>query len=686
MYRWVAVAEQKGFVCMCPSCIFAPVLPPMTPRLTLALLLVQLSLSSLYAQRDTLRLDTVPITATRIPGTLERAARHVQVLDQRALQGAARPEVSELLRDHTAIDVRQRGPFDAQTDLSIRGGTYDQALVLIDGIPMSDPQTGHHLMDLPLLGDALDRIDVCYGGASRTFGAGAFSGAVNLITRRPTGINGSLTVDGGEYGSWRVRGMQEWARNGLGMRLTAFHGRSDGAVANSDHTQSGAHLSAGKQWKRLELRGQAGWNDKRFGAQNFYSSLYPDQQEYTRTLLAALELKHRGLWSWSVRAYFRQHHDRFELFREGDGYYRFANGYFIRGEADTARFTPTFFYTYHNVHRTQVSGAEAEIHRAWKAGTTAIGLHARDEGILSNVLGTPLDEPVQAGNSRDPYTRSDGRRNLAIHLDHRYTWKHLTVDAGVLLNINTAFAPEWLPGIDLSHAWSDRHTTYASASRAFRLPTYTDLYYNRGGAVGSLDLLPEHGDQLELGHRMRSGRWSATVSAFSRRGRDLIDWVKRPGEQIVRASNLTAVDLHGIEFSTRWTSADDRSTLGGIYAYQWTDREAFDFTSLYVLDQLQHRLTVWGEQRMAHFTVRANVLWQQRVGTYIDFNEGVATAYPDNFRVDARVSWNHGPLQLFVSGYNLLNTSQMDRANVVLPGRWITAGITVKWKQRQAKT
>lgn len=657
-------------------------LPPhMRPAFLLALLSASLASTALRAQRDTLRLDTVAITATRIPGTLERVARHAQVLDHRTLDGAARPEVSELLREHTAIDVRQRGPFDAQTDLSIRGGTYDQALVLIDGIPMSDPQTGHHLMDLPVLADALERIDVCYGGASRTFGAGAFSGAVNLITRRPTSDRGSLTLEGGEFGTWRLRGMQEWTHNDLGMRLTAFHGRSDGAVANSDQTRTGAHLGATKQWDHLELRGQVGWTGKRFGAQNFYSTAYPDQQELTRTLLAAVELKHRGRWSWSLRGYFRQHHDRFELFREGDGYYRFDNGYFIRGNADTARFSPTFFYTFHNVHRTQVFGAEAEVHRAWIAGTTAIGVHARDEGILSNVLGTPLHTPVPVHGSRDPYTRSDGRRNLAIHLDHRYSWKKLTIEAGVLLNLNTAFRPEWLPGIDLSHVWNGHHTTYASASRAFRLPTYTDLYYNRGGAVGSLDLLPEHGDQVELGHRFRSGRWGATVSGFSRRGRDLIDWVKRPGETTVRASNLTAVDLHGIELSLQNTSADDRTLIGAIYAYQWTDREAFDFTSLYVLDHLRHRLSAWGERRVSRFSLRANLSWQQRVGSYVDLNEGVATSYPDNFRVDAKVSWHNGPIQLFVSGYNLLNAEQMDRANVWLPGRWITGGITVTWNK-----
>lgn len=649
------------------------------------LLFILLHSTQSWAQHDTLLLDTVPILATRIPGPLERLGRHVEVVDQRLLRGTVRPELAEVLRNHTAIDVRQRGPFDVQTDLSIRGGTYDQALVLIDGIPMSDPQTGHHLMDLPLLANALERVEVSYSGASRTFGAGAFSGAVNLITRRPTKTAGSFTVDGGEYGSWRLRGDQTWHHKGFGVMVNAFHGRSDGAVPNSDFSQSGVHLNLGKMWKNVELRGQGGWSSKRFGAQNFYSSLYPDQQEYTRTLIGALELKHRGLWSWSIRSYFRQHNDRFELFREDDDHYRFANGYFIRNGTDTARFSPSFFYTYHNMHRTRVFGTEAEVHRAWRAGTSALGVHLRDEGIVSNVLGEPLATSMDAPGARDPYTRKGGRRNMALHVDHRYTWKRIMLDAGVLLNLNTAFSSTWVPGLDLSFGWNDQHTTYASVARAFRLPTYTDLYYNRGGAVGSLDLRPEHGDQVEVGHRIRVGRWSGSVSAFARQGHDLIDWVKLSGEQVVRAANITSLAIIGAELSARWTAADEKSTAGGSYAHLSADRTTFDFTSLYVLDHLRHRLAIWGERRWGPVTFRTNLTWQERTGTYISFGEKIPTAYPSTIRLDARLSWDLGRVQLFASGYNLLNTPQMDRANVPLPGRWITGGVTVKWQQRTAQ-
>jgi len=149
-------------------------------------LLTALLLAGINASAQSPRaLDTLRVTATRIASTLPRTGRHLQVMDSAVLANAPHPEVSELLRANSLVDVRQRGPFDVQTDLSIRGGTFDQALVLVDGIPMTDPQTGHHLMNLPLLADALERVEVLYGGASRTFGGGAFSGAVNLITREP---------------------------------------------------------------------------------------------------------------------------------------------------------------------------------------------------------------------------------------------------------------------------------------------------------------------------------------------------------------------------------------------------------------------------------------------------------------------------------------------------------------------
>lgn len=631
------------------------------------------------AQLPDSTLRPVQVTATRIPDVLPRVGRNLQVIDSLQLHGAARTEVSEVLRMASLVDVRQRGPFDVQTDLGIRGGTFDQALVLVDGIPMSDPQTGHHAMDLPLGSDALERVEVLYGGASRTFGAGAFSGAINLITRAPDDGRGSFTLDGGQYGSYRARLSQDLLLGSTGLRLGGQWGHSDGYIANTDHDQRGGQLELHHAFRNVRLRVQAGHVYKRFGAQNFYSSAFPDQHEVTGTTLASVGLRQNGeRWSWDARGYYRQHDDLFELFREDDDHYRYSNGYFIRGESDTARLSPSLFYTFHNRHRTRVAGAMANASHRWKGGTTALGVHARHERILSNVLGRPLAAPVQVAGAREPFTRSDERRNLALHADHRYEHGNWTFNGGVLLNLNSDFAPEWAPGLDVVHRWSNGHSTYASAGRSFRFPTWTDLYYNRGGAIGSAGLQPEHADQFELGHRILGSKRSLRLAVWRRQGRDLIDWVQRPGESATHATNLTQVDLNGAEAEATVRTANGRGGL--LYAYQWADQHAFHFASLYVLDHLTHNAVLWWNQQLPNgFSAQANITWKQRYGSYVRFSDGVRAAYPDPVRIDLRAEWKRGPITFFASAYNLLGAYQVDRGNILLPGRWITGGLQLRW-------
>lgn len=630
-------------------------------------------------------LHPVQVTATRIPGTLPRVGRHLQVLDSLQLHGEARPEVSEVLRMSSLVDIRQRGPFAVQTDLGIRGGTFDQALVLVDGVPMADPQTGHNAMDLPVPADALERVEVLYGGASRTFGAGAFSGAINLITREPVDNRGSLSLSGGAYGSTQAHLTQDALLGKTGLRLGGYASHSDGYVANSDFDQAGGQFDLRHAVGALKLRAQAGYAHKRFGAQNFYSSAYPDQQEVTGTAFASVGARHDGAaWSWGAQGWFRQHDDLFQLFREDAADYHYNNGFFIRNGDDTARFTPTFFYTFHNRHRTQVTGADAHVSRRWKGGITALGIQGSDERIVSNVLGTPLAEPVHLAGAREVLGRGDERRSLAMHADHRYEHGPWTVDGGVLLNIHSAFAPEWAPGLDVVRRWKGGHSTYLNAGRSFRFPTWTDLYYNRGGAVGSIGLRPEHADQMELGHRIIKGSWDLKLCAWRRNGKDLIDWVKLPGDATVHAANLTEVDLNGLELEAGLRAGQGRG--GMLYAYQWAVQDRFNFTSLYVLDHLTNNAVLWWNQSLPKgFSGQMNLTWKQRHGQYARFSDGALVDFPDPVRVDLRIQWAHRSLLFFASAYNLFGAEQMDRGNVPLPGRWISGGMQLRWNVGPAK-
>lgn len=632
-----------------------------------------------FGQNTTL-LDTVEVSANRISSRLVNTGRQIQIIDQDQMRATPQGSISDALEQHTVADVRQRGPFDVQTDLSLRGGTFDQNLVLIDGIPMNDPQTGHHQMNIPLEVLDLERVEVLYGGASRTFGPGAFSGAVNFITRTPEKNQGHMYLTLGENGLWGWHLSQSVVKKKNWLRASFFKRHSEGYGYNTDFDITGATLKAGTSWRKYSGKLMAGYSEKRFGALNYYSSRFPDQHEYTTTLHGAAELSRSGEFPWKIRGYYRMHRDRFELFREGPGYYRFENGYFIRNETDTAGFGPGFYYTFHNQHRTGVGGAEAEMSHRWLAGTSSVGVQVKNEKLWSNAMGQPLENPISITGARENFTKGDDRSLFTFFAEHDWQFKGLRLNLGTAAQSSTINTLEWLPGIDLSYRWKGKHTVYASTGRSMRLPTFTDLYYNRGGAVGSLDLQPEFATHFEAGYRFRFGNNRLRTAIFRRQGTNLIDWTLLPGDSVTRASNLTQVDLNGVEFSADHQGKGWFKRIGLMYSLQWTDQAEFDFESLYVLDHLRHNAVIfWDIALMRQLELQLRGRVQERNGSYVRFSDGQTVPYEVQSRLDVQLSWEITNWAVFVNVYNVLDQEQFDRADVQLPGRWISTGVRMSW-------
>ena len=128
-------------------------------------------------------LEEVSVTGSRAPLTKSQAARMVTVLDRQAIAQAPVQSVNDLLKYAIGVDVRQRGAIGAQTDISIRGGTSEQIIVLLNGINICDPQTGHNVMDLPVDLHDIVRIEVIEGPAGRIYGTSSLVGAINVVTR-----------------------------------------------------------------------------------------------------------------------------------------------------------------------------------------------------------------------------------------------------------------------------------------------------------------------------------------------------------------------------------------------------------------------------------------------------------------------------------------------------------------------
>ena len=120
------------------------------------------------------------------------------------LEKAGVQSLQDVLEYVSNVDVRQRGGYGVQSDVTIRGGSFDHVMVLINGINVSDPQTGHASLDLPIDPEMIERIEVLEGSAARILGAGAFTGAINVITKGDTTTQASASLFMGQYGFRRI--------------------------------------------------------------------------------------------------------------------------------------------------------------------------------------------------------------------------------------------------------------------------------------------------------------------------------------------------------------------------------------------------------------------------------------------------------------------------------------------------
>ncbi|MCH8545258.1 MAG: TonB-dependent receptor [Cryomorphaceae bacterium] len=613
--------------------------------------------------------------------------RQVIVIERADIESSGAQSITEILEYAIGVDVRQRGPMDAQTDISMRGGTFDQTLILIDGVRANDPQTGHHNMNLPIHYRQIERIEIIPGGASRLLGQGAMTGAINIITKKDPGNRGSLESFFGQNGLFGGRIYQQFGGENYGFAVNAQHIQHTGFMNNTDFTSSTINLTGYQKGSNHELNALVGLTSRAFGAQNFYSFAFPEQFEAIRGLQAHVNFR-RNIDKNTVfeaRAYARQHHDRFELFREGIGHYQFQNGLFI-SDTDTA---PSW-YGDHNYHRSRVAGAETTLRKTFaKYHTVSVGVDYRYESILSNALGEPMEDEISVRHHpRGAYTRFADRHNLAAHTEYRFSMHRFTFQGGVLFNENTDFGSAIMPGAEMSYAFSKNNMIFGGYNRGFRMPTYTDLYYAVGGAQGSIDLQPEYSDQVEVGYRHLGKKYTINSAVFYREGRDLIDWVRFPGDDIVYATNIQALNIYGIETDFRWRfgTAQPVEQMLISYSYQDSPEEDFAFESVYALDFLRNKLNI-GLQGLLFGDLRYNarVSWQDRRGEFSNIN-GELQSYPHIWMSALRLSYERGKgsstaIDYYVEASNLFNQQPVfDRGGIVLPGLWVRGGVIVSFE------
>ena len=295
-------------------------------------------------------LDDVEITGSRAPLALGQAARMVTVLSRDEIQAAPVQSINDLLKMAVGVDVRQRGPIGAQTDVSIRGGTQEQITILLNGINICDPQTGHNAFDLPCDISDIERIEVLEGPAARVFGTSSLVGAINVVTRRNEKgerrnekWEGAARMEGGSFGYLSTAGRVGIANHSLSANYTRSDGYSRSKVGhlNSDYQGGKVFYQGGYNGEQVQLNWHAGLSIKGFGSNTFYSAKYDEQYEKTTKFYTALQGETKGWLKFRPSIYWNRSYDRFEL---------------IRGMEDKVPF---------NHHRTDVFGVNLNSYFDW---------------------------------------------------------------------------------------------------------------------------------------------------------------------------------------------------------------------------------------------------------------------------------------------------------------------------------
>ena len=584
--------------------------------------------------REAQTLDDVVVVGSRAPLTEGETARMVTVITSDDIQRAPVTTVNDVLKMATGVDVRQRGGFGVQTDISIDGGTFDQIAILLNGVNIGNPQTGHLSADFPVSLEDIERIEIIEGAAARVFGASAFNGAVNIVTKHSG--DSSVGIEGGSYGTFGGNGRIA----GKEMSLSAGYRQSDGGTENSYFRQSQGFFSLNSKLSTLNYQLTLGATGKRYGANTFYSAAYPDQYESNGRFFASADVsgKLSDVFQFQVQPYWNLNTDHFQLIR-GSGV----------GE---------------NFHRTNVIGGKVNGHFDWFLGKTSCGVEIRNESIRR--------------------TFHSDRTEYSLFLEHNIIYKRCTVSMGVVANSNTGYDSRFhfFPGIDAKYrVWKTAKANcdiFMSYNTAFRMPTFTDLFYKSPTNEGNKDLKPERVQSLRVGGKFNSSLFTLHSSLFYDWGTDMIDWVMYTPQDVFHSANFR-LDNRGANINCQLSIINYQlSSLSFLAGYCFIDQKRYDdvviFKSNYAMEYLKHKVTLSPQLSIFHlspftFHITVSYRWQDRQGPL----------YKPFSLIDAKVTLEHKKYEATLSLNNITSYRYYDLSTVRQPGFWCMAGIKVKF-------
>lgn len=558
-----------------------------------------------------------------------KITENISVITQQEIQNIPAQSIEEALQQISGIDIRKRGANGVQSDISIRGGSFDQVLILLNGIRMNDSQTGHNSMNIPIDLENVERIEVIKGPAARRFGNNAYAGVINIITKTQQNKNVKILAEGGDFQSYTLGISANIGNENFAQSILANTSTSTGYRYNTDYKIRNVFYQNQLRIKNGNIRLQAGFSEKKFGANGFYATPSArDQYEEVQASIVSLMYQQKfGNLGFNANAYWRRGQDMYLWIRNRPSGYR-------------------------NMHIGNNVGGEANVSYHSVLGTTGLGIELRKEFLVSNNLG------------------HRNRFLTQIFFEHRFSFiqDKLLITPGISWANYDVAGNFFYPGIDIGFNFNEQHKIYANVAKVHRIPTFTDLYYKHKTEIGNPDLQPENAISSEVGYQFKNKNMTAKVSGFMRNAKNAIDWIKARLDDKWEAQNIGNLNLKGfeVEFSHCPISWFKYSV-----GYTFIDnKRKFSATlfSKYALENLKHQFIGKLETRFFKY-LSSELIY--RYNQRLDL---------DNYHLlDGKLSFRKENYNFYILVNNITNTQYSDMGSLVpvpMPSRWFHIGIT----------
>jgi iron complex outermembrane receptor protein len=560
--------------------------------------------------------DSIVVTGTAEPIPLSEADRDVNAVKVAEQQRPLYDSWFDLLSLDPALDLQVRAPGGFMGDLSIRGATFGQTLVLLNGLRLDSVQTGHFNLDLPIPMEMVSGIEVLKGAGSALYGSDAIGGVVNVIAKPLEQNEFRLLGGAGNFGSNEQHAVTSFGQDWWREELAFGRDFSTGFMPDRDYRN--LSLSSLTQIRKGSLL--LAYSDKPYGANQFYGP-YPSWERIKTWLLSA----HQNIGDKTEASFaYRRHTDLFVLFRDSPQIY---------------------------TNRHAEDGWQGDLRR-------------HDNVPLHGVISYGVEGLAESINSTNLGIRSRKRGSGYVFYDLRSVRRY-SFSVGVREEVYGAHSVDTSPSVSGAAWLSSRFKLRASASRAFRLPSFTDLYYSDPSNRGNPNLKPESAISYEggLDAYLRTGL-HASVTVFERRDKNVIDYVAAPGGTVYTATNFDNLHFTGVEGGLVYDPHPSQHFALTFSALHALNASSDLSTSKYTFNYpAQSGVVEW------RGTVSKHIVARTRIGVVERLQRSPYAIW------DASASYATGRVRPFLQFSNITSTVYQDLPGIAMPKRGVMGGL-----------